>query len=210
MSRMLVLVAVVFPLTIGAQGCGRSELDPGFGTTNVTTGVPANDGVAGTGVGADPGGGTAGHSGSTTGHGGSGGAGGASHSPALIPCGDGACTPGTEICCVQRVNHRSRETCISAKTSCESGASIACIASSSCGAGQVCCESLLVSATMCLAPQSCLTEPGVILCGTNADCPGLAPHCCQTEGTGICAAQACPAGSGQQGPDGQGVGGPQD
>jgi hypothetical protein len=139
-------LAVVVLLSWGADGCGRTELDSGLDTTYVVAGA-------------------AGRAGTTTGSGGMSGA-----SPALTPiqCGSGACTPGKEICCVQRGRRRDGQTCISAGSPCESG---------------------------------------VILCASNADCPASAPRCCPSEGSGVCAAAACPVDQeGQQGPEGEGAG----
>jgi hypothetical protein len=181
---------------LGAGSCGRSGLDAAFGTAYATTGSAGSGGEAT---------GQAGASG-----GASGGLSGSAGTPSLqpIPCGNGSCTAGTQICCVQQGRRNQTETCISAGAPCDSGASVGCISGGSCGAGQVCCESLLTPATMCVTAQACVVEPGLILCDVNADCPSTAPHCCQTDGPGVCAAQACPAGGGPQGPDG--VGGPQD
>ena len=204
MRRTHLLMVAWLGLVLGAAGCGRSELDAPFGTTYATTGSAANVDPTGTG--------TAGNGGTGSGAGGAPGVPpGASTPPSLtpIPCGDTVCKPGIQICCVQRSRRQQTETCIGANASCDSGASIGCVGSGSCGAGTICCESLLSPMTMCVTAQACVVEPGVILCDVSSDCPASAPHCCQTEGTGICAAQACPAG-GQQGPDGVGVGGPQD
>jgi hypothetical protein len=42
---------------------------------------------------------------------------------------------------------------------------------------------------------------GVILCEADADCPGLAPHCCGAGNFRICRARAC-RGGGAGGPGG--------
>jgi hypothetical protein len=170
-----------------ALGCGRSGLDSGLLPTTAET----SGGADGTGLG------PAGAGGATP------------HRLAPIPCGNGRCESGAQICCVQRQRHRTTETCISATASCDSGASVGCVDATSCSDGEVCCESLLDPATMCAAPQSCVNQPGVILCRDDADCPGFASHCCATEGGDVCAARACPSGP-DQGPGGNGEGGPQD
>jgi hypothetical protein len=98
--------------------------------------------------------------------------------------------------------------CIDASATCQAGAaSIACVDNSGCGTGDVCCASLLGAATTCSAPETCLRSPGVILCRADADCPALAPHCCQSQDIAICSAQSCPAnvdgvGGGDNGPGG--------
>jgi hypothetical protein len=217
LPRVSFLVAL-FALGVGAVSCGRSELDLGYGTTNVMTGSAGNGGLtgaAGGGQGASGAGqigtiaGQAGTNGGQAGtRGGLAGAGGSVASPTPIPCGSTTCTPGVQVCCIQG-NRRQTETCISAKASCDSGATLGCISGDSCGAGQVCCESLLAPATMCVTPEGCFVQPGVILCAADSDCPATASHCCQADGSGICASQTCPVG-GQGGPEGTGTGGPQD
>jgi len=209
MLRPISLVAV-FALLVGATSCGRSDLDLAYGTTDVVTGSAGSNsltGAAGSSSGAAGSAGTvAGQAGTRGGlAGSSGGLAGA----APIPCGSTTCSPGIQICCIQGNRRQTSETCISAQASCDSGASLGCVSGDSCGAGQVCCESLLASATMCLTPEVCVVQPGVILCAADADCPRTASHCCQAEGSGICAAQACPVGGGA-GPGGTGSGGPQD
>jgi hypothetical protein len=202
-------VAVGF-IAIGAivatLGCGRTEIDGGFGVTNVTAGtagtaVPIDGGgnngaTAGTGT-KGAGGNTGGAGGTGSAQGGSsGGAAGGSHAGAPIPCGNGSCIPGLEICCVQQSRRGNSESCIKATDTCQGGASVGCIDKSSCGSDQICCESLLMPSTQCTVSDACFRMPGVILCGADAECPAIAPHCCLTESGGICAAQACPAGSG--------------
>ena len=165
-----------------ASACGRTDIDAGFGVTNITTGAGGADGVigaAGNGVPA-----------------GTGGVPGAPMSRAPIPCGNATCAPETQICCVREQRRGSSETCIKATETCTSGASVGCLTGASCGAGQVCCESLLSPATTCAAPDACLRTPGVILCAADKDCPSITSHCCQTDNGGICSAQACPAGGG--------------
>jgi hypothetical protein len=183
-----------------AFGCGRTELDlSGVGTTAVTTGAAGNGGAAGV-----AGGTTGAADGSFASRPAGAGAGGrAASSPTPIPCGSITCTSGRQICCVAGEGRRSQETCIAAGAICEpEAASIGCVDGSGCGAGDVCCESLLAPTTMCAAPESCLRAPGVILCGADADCPALAPHCCQAQDVGICSGQVCPAGGGgDNGPD---------
>jgi hypothetical protein len=195
---------ILLAIAVSVCACGRSELDLASGSTiYATTGAAGSNGGATSGgsqpspTSAGQGGGVAGASGVVT-------------ALTPIPCGDSACTPGTQTCCVQRGRRQNVETCISAKSSCDSGASIGCFDVSSCSIGQVCCASILTAATMCVAPESCVTEPGVILCRSSSDCPRSSAHCCDSDGTGICAAQPCPSGAGQQGPDGPGGGGPQD
>jgi len=208
MSDVRVLVFSLCTIACITAACGRTGLDQGFDTTNVTAGnAGAAVGVSGIGNGES---GAAGNVGDTSGQGG--GAGNSARPPTAmaIPCGDSACTPGAQICCLQRGRRRDSATCIDANASCDSGASIGCLTAASCGAGQVCCESLLAAATMCVAPGDCFTEPGIILCQSSADCPPSASHCCDAEGSGVCAAQRCPSGGGQRGPGGDGAGGPQD
>jgi hypothetical protein len=83
-------------------------------------------------------------------------------------------------------------------------ASIACLDSTACGSGQGCCADLLGSTTSCSAPEACIRAPGVLLCASNADCPSIAPRCCQAMDLGICSAQACPPGGFMGGNDGPG------
>jgi hypothetical protein len=186
-------------LTIGLTvwiGCGRTELDlAGGGTIPVTTGSPNETTTPGQSGGA----GSPGSSAAGEGAGRPPAIAGAAGSPAPtpIPCGNGACTAGKQICCLSGSGRRRQETCIDAGATCPQDAvSLACVDGSSCATGTVCCETLLVPATMCLAPDACSRSPGVIICRGDTDCPVLAPHCCQTEDASVCSAQACPAGSG--------------
>ena len=190
-------------------GCGRTEIDGGFGVTNVATAA------AGTAGSIDDGGnsgvtagagtkGTGGNAGSAAGigsaqAGSSGDATGGAHVGAPIPCGNSSCIPGVEICCVQQSRRGNTESCIKATDTCQGGASVGCFDKSSCGSDQICCESLLVPSTECTVPDACFRMPGVILCGADAECPAIASHCCLTENGGICAAQPCPAGNGTSG-----------
>jgi hypothetical protein len=187
-------------LMFGAS-CGRSPLDlPPAGTIGVTTGSAG--GTATTGAAGESAGSMNGGAGAGGGSGGANGGAGASGTATPIPCGNTECVSGKQICCVTG-DRRGQQSCISAGAICPSAAaSIACVDNSACGAGQICCERLLTPATVCSAPDACVASPGVILCGADADCPALAPHCCQTRGAGICSTMPCPVGGGDNGPPG--------
>jgi hypothetical protein len=182
MRKLAVIrVGLLIFVTIWIVGCGRSGLDFGVpSTTNVT--VAGAAGMGGTGGDGSSGAGAGGLSGGTGGSGQEGPAPGVQ--PTQIPCGNTACTSGTEQCCITGAGRRATAACVPVQTVCPVGAgSIGCIDNSACGAGEVCCESLLSPVTSCLAPESC---------GGDTDCPSLASHCCQAESVGICSAQSCP------------------
>jgi hypothetical protein len=170
-TRTMVFVFSLVAALAGA--CGRSPLDDSpLGATNVTVGTGTD---------------------STSGEPGSAGPASRPRTPTPIPCGNGSCTSGEQICCVQGQGRRRREQCVSASQGCPSAsASVACVDATGCGQGLVCCESLLMAGTSCEAAESCLRAPGVALCGSDADCPAIAAHCCDLEGTGVCSAVSCP------------------
>jgi hypothetical protein len=195
-ALMIILLAI---------GCGRTELDGG-GT--IALGLGGAGGAGGAGA-AGAGGAATGMGG---GRGGAGGAGGAASGvdagagaggrgvgvgQTPIPCGTATCTPGAQVCCFDRANGRATETCISAQAVCRSGESVACLDASGCGAGQICCATVLGASTTCTTAETCERAPGLILCTADADCPMLAPNCCRPGpgnggNAGICAAQTCP------------------
>jgi len=189
--------SLVAAILVFGVSCGRSPLDlPAAGTIGVTTGSAGSAGPTGAAGGSGgsmnggAGGGSSGANGGT----------GASETATPIPCGNTGCVSGKQICCVTG-DRGGQQSCISVAATCPAGAaSIACVDNSACGAGQICCELLLTPATACSAPDACVASPGVILCGTDADCPALAPHCCQTRDASICSARACSAGSSDNGP----------
>jgi hypothetical protein len=186
---IFVVVGLVLAWMLSSSSCGRLALDPGVDLA-VATG-----GEAGTSAGRQGGrGGAGGGGGAATG--GTRGSGGAPQMPTPIPCGPASCTPRTQTCCIQRTNGRRQATCVASAAACASGVTIACVDSSACAAGQVCCESVLGATTACSDPEPCALSPGLILCSGDTDCPTFAPHCCQTDGGGICAAMTCPAGGG--------------
>jgi hypothetical protein len=197
------LVTATLAAALASPGCGRTELDTTFGTTPISVGGANGSPTGGTG-GRGGGGGTTSGSGGRPATTGAAGNGGTARPTTPIPCGAASCASATEICCVQRrMNGRGGPACIPAQTMCPSGVSLACVDSSACAAGQVCCEPIIgATGTACADPETCLRTPGVILCSSSADCPSVAPHCCATEDGGLCAAQACPAGGG--GPAGGG------
>lgn len=206
LPRLLLVAGLIVGVLPGA-GCGRTELDPGF----TDGGGPGNLGGSGGGGGR---GGSAGNAGAagTTGAGGSSGAAGASgqagtsgsagttgsagatgaggsgtQAPLPVACGQDACAPGIEACCVQQ----SSRACIDAGAPCGGGFSVGCLDGASCPVGTVCCASLLGGATSCASASVCTFAGGFPLCTSDAHCPAAAPICCRGGATGICGTRAC-------------------
>jgi hypothetical protein len=123
----------------------------------------------------------------------------------LIPCGTELCQPIMQACCVRAQNGVPSATCIAATETCDGGASFSCSNTPQCGGGGVCCVSAQTLSTTCEAPAACLLSPGVILCGSDADCPALLGNCCGQGNLKICRLRAC-AGGGGAGPGGGGPG----
>jgi pilus assembly protein FimV len=111
--------------------------------------------------------------------------------PNRIPCGTTTCTAGMQACCVRVQNGMPTAMCIAAGETCDAGASFGCSNTASCGPGAVCCVSTLNLSTTCEAPAACLRTPGIILCGADADCPGLLPNCCGPGNLKTCRVRAC-------------------
>lgn len=126
--------------------------------------------------------------------------------PMGIPCGAQACVSGTQTCCARLQNGVPSATCIAVTDSCQGGASFACSSTAECGGGAVCCVSARSLATSCEQPVACLLSPGVILCNSDADCPGLVGNCCGQGNLKICRARACGGRPGMGG-GGPGMGG---
>jgi hypothetical protein len=169
--------------------CGRTGLDLGStGTIDVSTGAAGAAGVSSAAPGASS-------SGSES-NGATGGAAG----PTAIPCGNAECVSGKQICCLSMGRRRRDDVCVDAGASCPAdAASIACVDRSACGAADFCCAPLFGTATMCAAAETCVRSPGVIVCASAADCPGIASHCCHLMGADVCSAQPCPVSSGDNG-----------
>jgi hypothetical protein len=184
------LLAVAVAVALGAVACGRSDLDLGQPTN-----LPALAGAAG----ADGVGGAGGHAGAPSGTAG-----------ADIPCGDTTCRAGLEVCCVRFDGGQSVSSCIAAGAACPSGATIGCLDTPSCRAGDgsaagnlVCCLSPETLSTSCEPALACLPNPrspGLILCGTDAECPSLLAHCCGAGGLKVCLPGACVGPGGGPGP----------
>jgi hypothetical protein len=157
---------IVTAAACGATACGRTELD-----------IVPDDGGAG------PGG-----AGGAAGRGGAGGVtGSGGQTPVPVPCGQGSCVPGTQICCIQG----NTQTCIPAQAPC-AGASFSCLDGAACGGGNFCCLSLTGGSTSCTTQQLCGPAAGVFLCASDAHCPSTAPRCCRVGATGVCSTQSCP------------------
>jgi len=123
--------------------------------------------------------------------------------PTVIPCGAQTCASGKQTCCARLQNGIPSATCIAVTDSCEGGASFACSSTAECGGGSVCCVSARSLSTSCEQPVACLLSPGVILCNSDADCPGLVGNCCGQGNLKICRARAC---GGRPGMGGSGPG----
>jgi hypothetical protein len=121
----------------------------------------------------------------------------------FIPCGTELCRPIVQACCVSAQNGVPTATCIGMNEMCAGGASFGCSNTPQCGGGDVCCVSVQTLSTTCEAPAACLLSPGVILCGSDADCPALLGNCCGQGNLKICRLRAC-AGGGGAGPGGGG------
>jgi hypothetical protein len=191
--RMLVLRGLAL-----SAGCGRTGLDLGSaGTMDVSTGAAGGAGTP-----------TAASGGSSSGSESSGAPAG-TPAPTTIPCGNAECVSGKQICCLAGEGHRRRDACVAIGESCPTdSASIACLDRSACGPAEFCCAPLFGNATMCAAPETCVRSPGVIVCASDADCPGIASHCCHVMGADVCSAQPCPTRTGDNG--GGGSDGPGD
>jgi hypothetical protein len=123
----------------------------------------------------------------------------------LIPCGTELCQPIMQACCVRAQNGVPSATCVAATETCDGGASFSCSNTPQCGGGgDVCCVSAQTLSTTCEAPAACLLSPGVILCGSDADCPALIGNCCGQGNLKICRLRACAGGG--RGPGGGGPG----
>ncbi|HEY2900758.1 MAG TPA: hypothetical protein VGL59_09300 [Polyangia bacterium] len=185
----------------GAGGAAGGSIGSG--------GRPGSGGAAGgaaggsIGSGGRPGSGGAVGSGGSVGTGGRPGGSGGAAGGSGIACGAMTCQASTEACCLQMNNNTRSETCIKAGAICPGGPSIGCLGGD-CGAGNVCCASLLGLSTMCAAPQQCANGLSAVLCGVDSDCPAARSHCCQTAGISTCSAAACGGGGG---PGGGGPGG---
>jgi len=107
MSEVRVLVFSLCTIACATAACGRTGLDQGFDTTNVTAGT------AGSGIGNGESG-SAGNGGDTFGQGGVAGKSARPPTAVAIPCGDSACAPGAQICCLQRGRRQDTATCIDA------------------------------------------------------------------------------------------------
>ncbi|HET6147339.1 MAG TPA: hypothetical protein VFH68_07375 [Polyangia bacterium] len=174
-------VFFLLALTVAAlgYGCGRTSLDEGL-----DPGIGGNGGAGGLAAGGQ--GGRAGGPGGQAGFG------------APNTCGNTTCRAGSEVCCLRpRAGGQVTRVCVSANdpTACAGGLSTACLNSSQCGMGQVCCGSLLTQTTTCVPPGQCASGFGqAILCASNSACPASAPRCCPllqdllacTPGTGPC------------------------
>jgi hypothetical protein len=203
------------PVTTGAAGAraGTAGTTSGAagaisGTAGATSGAAgAISGTAGATSGAA--GATSGTAGATSG---TAGAAGGTVNPGgptmpttgpLVPCGAELCQPIIQACCVRAQNGVPTATCIAATATCDGGASFSCSNTPQCGGGDVCCVSVQTLSTTCEAPAACLLSPGVILCGSDADCPALLGNCCGQGDLKICRLRAC-AGGGGAGPGGGG------
>jgi predicted outer membrane repeat protein len=219
----LLLCAGIF-----ADACGRTGLDLGGPEdVPVTTGAAghatatgaagaASEGAAGASAGPGEAGapGTTGAAGSTTTAGAAGatmtgaaggpgmtGAAGATAvpPPMRIPCGAETCTFGTQTCCARLQNGAPTASCIAATDSCQGGLSFSCSNTAECGGGAVCCVSTRSLSTTCEQPVACVLSPGIILCNSDADCPGLLGNCCGGGNMKICGPRACNGGRGMGG-----------
>jgi hypothetical protein len=163
------------PGIAGAPGAaGRSG---GAGAAG-TTGAAGRSGGAGRG-------GTAGTTGAAgrTGTAGTGGT-------TPVPCGAGAaCVPGMQTCCIRLQGAQAGASCIPVGQTCDMGTTIGCLDSASCGSGNVCCVSQMLS-TSCSRPATCLVSAGLILCRSDADCQSPMLHCCGNA-LRICTPQPC-------------------
>jgi hypothetical protein len=118
----------------------------------------------------------------------------------FVPCGVQLCIPGTTVCCVRSQNGVQTLGCIPAAAApmtslCE--ASFGCSNTAQCGGGSnVCCVSPQTLSTTCEPPAECLLAPGVILCGSDADCPAFIGNCCGQGNLKICTPRACAGGGG--------------
>jgi hypothetical protein len=118
--------------------------------------------------------------------------------PMRIPCGAETCTFGTQTCCARLQNGAPMATCIAATDSCQGGLSFSCSSTAECGGGAVCCVSTRSLSTTCEQPVACVLSPGIILCDSDADCPGLIGNCCGRGNMKFCA-RACNGGRGMGG-----------
>jgi hypothetical protein len=204
LQRFFAVVAVVV-----IAGCGRSDLNAaGFSTQNVSTGASGGgststgaSGGGSTSTGASgggststgaSGGGSTGSAGVTGGGGsGTGGATGAGAMSGGITCGGKTCAAGTETCCVQTVGGNLLNTCIANGAPCVGGGNVGCVAGG-CGAGSVCCLSLVGMVTGCSSAAQCSDGVSTILCKGNADCPADRRFCCPAIGINLCRSYGCP------------------
>jgi hypothetical protein len=180
---------------VGTGGAGRGTA----GTTGIagrgaagTTGVAGRGAAGTTGIAGRGAAGTTGVAGrgaaGTTGVAGTGGV-------SLIPCGNNFCFPGMQACCVNVANMSVGGTCIALGTVCGGGGvTVGCVDTPSCGGANVCCVSPQSLSSACNAPASCLGSGGLILCASNAQCPGFLPHCCGGNGLKVCTPQPCGTG----------------
>ena len=178
----------------------------GHGTATGAAGA-ASEGAAGASVGIGEAGApaTTGAAGTTTTTGAAGatmtGAAGAPAvpTPMRIPCGAESCTFGTQTCCARLQNGAPTASCIAATDSCQGGLSFSCSNTAECGGGAVCCVSTRSLSTTCEQPVACVLSPGIILCNSDADCPGLLGNCCGGGNMKICGPRACNGGRGMGG-----------
>jgi hypothetical protein len=93
------------------------------------------------------------------------------------------CDAATQTCCISA----NGAMCIDAQGTCP-GLGVGCVNSSACGAGNVCCLSLVGGASSCVTPAVCNFAGGVVLCSAPVQCPAATPSCCRFGPLGLCSA----------------------
>ena len=182
------LFVLAHALTVGAGGCGRSELEP-LGSGNVGSGGRGGTGMSGSG-------GTSATQLPPT--------------PGLLLCGSTICVATVQQCCLGLGSGGLDGQCVAPGTACP-GATVQCDEPADCPSSKVCCAGLLSTTSggsggrgastgslipgislgsRCEARASCSGAGQLIVCRSNTDCgtgavccPGLGVATCQTSCT---------------------------